>query len=192
MIKKSITNIILSILTGHKRIFFMLVFLMLMYVSSCSLFEWDDYGNTYKAYTYNNTEDTLLFSYKQGGFLSIYDFNQGIVYPDSFYIFKGIEVDKGDDPIENFFSNLPGLDSIWIYHLNEELQNFALNDTMLDEVFYPDSSNLLNIWTGPLEHFSDSIHRFNNYNSWEISKEEKIIRFTICEEDLDRWEMNTK
>ncbi|MGM0651030.1 MAG: hypothetical protein ACQES1_11075 [Bacteroidota bacterium] len=171
----------------------MLVFLMLMYVSSCSLFEWDDYGNTYSAKILNNTDDTLLISRVGGGFAIVYRINESILYPDSLLSAGVFEVDEGDDPIKNYFDNLPNLDTMWIYNFDkEEMQNLANFDTILNAPVHPDSSNLLNIWTGPLEHFSDSIHRFNNYNSWEISKEEKIIRFTICEEDLDRWEMNNK
>ena len=179
-------------MTGHKKIFFILVSVMVIFVGGCGLFEWDDYDNTYSARILNSTQDTLLLSHKQGGFTSIYDLNHGIVYPDSLFpagVYE-VEVEEGDDPIKRFFSNLPGLDTIWIYHLDKEMQTLAMADTVLFTPVYPDSSNLLTIWTGPLEHLPDSIHRFNNYNSWEVLKEDETIKFTINESDIERWSNN--
>ena len=184
---KWILNIIELIMTGHKKIFFILVSVMVIFVSGCGLFEWDDYGNTYSARILNSTDDTLLLSVYRGGFSTDNDISEGIILPNHFYPADVFEVDEGDDPIKNHFDNLPYLDTIWVYYLDKKMQELLQYDTILNDIVYPDSSNLLTIWTGPLEHLPDSIHRFNNYNSWEVFKEDKMIQYTIHESDLERW-----
>jgi hypothetical protein len=178
-------------MTGHKRIICVLLPLAIIYVSGCGdLFEWDHYGNKYGAEIYNNTDDTLLLSLYKGQVTTDNHINEWILFPDSFIYAGGPKVEKGDDPIENYFDDLPSRDTIWVYYLDKEMQNIAQYDTILNEPVYPDSSSFLTIWTGPLKHLSDSIHRFNNYNSWEVIKEDKIIRFTIHEIDIERWDNN--
>jgi len=173
---------------GHK------IFISLLFITSfsgCILFNIDQgYDFDYKVVCKNATSDTLLITTSiEGGFISPGHLKGNILYPNSSLLYSDIGTMEGDDPIRELFSEWSGIDSCWLYKLDDEMREVAeiVNYTGNGQI-YPNRRNLCVVWDAPLRNMGDAINHFFNYDSWEVIMEDDnsgIIQFTIREDDLE-------
>jgi len=157
------------ILIGHNAHLIYGLLLIIITLTSCDLFSWDEISDCYyNVYIENQTSDTL----------KIYGGTDTASYTkDSFYVnpyekvdyYDGFSLNKGEDPIRNgFFHETTRSKS-------EQIRIYINNKLVIN-------------WIGPPREMGDTIHHFFNYNSWvsQLNKNGKdgIIQFTIYESDL--------
>lgn len=174
------------IMIGHKTFVILGIVSIIVFMESCSLFDWlkeDDYY--YQIGLQNNTEDTLLVSFYNGGFISVADIEEQMLYPDSIKLLPGSGVMANENAIKTVFSEWDGIDSCWLYKYDNDLENAYLHN--FNSLYYPNRNKLANIWDAPFTYMPDSIHHFFNYNSWKSWLEDDfmgIVMFTIEESDF--------
>ena len=185
MTRKLIMILQTQIIFGRKAQLFLLSLLLV----NCGFFEWDvepDYE--YQAGLVNLTDDTLIFTHYDAGFTSPSDLSNRILYPDSFRFIGLTGVMKGEDPKTEFFDELRGVDSCWLFRFGNDSRDYTnLGTDYPSGLFQPSRQNLIKIWDGPFRSFNNEKKHYFNIDAWEISNFKQsgdVILFTITEDIL--------
>jgi hypothetical protein len=164
---------------------FALVMVILSF-QGCRLFNYDQSGTGYEIFIYNTTNDTLVITCNKGCFITAIELKESMLYPDSLISFYGVKVDEDENPLSAFKKERLGLDSCWIYFMDNNLRKIALMETdTVYETITPDRKLLRILWAAPFIESEDSVHSYFNLASWVVDDKNKTIEFSITESDYN-------
>jgi len=177
-----------STMIGHKIWFIILA--LPFFLTGCPL-EWDEVSDyNYLIKIKNSTNDTIVITNNNGGFINYNDIKEQIIYPDSTIINGTIGIMKGENAVKQLFLEWSRLDSFWVFRYDSFLKNIVEQEyNPTNGLIVPNRSNLLVVWESPAREMPVTTHHFFNYNSWESWLEkgagyDGIVQFTIYETDI--------